>query len=200
MDKLKDYLAGGGVFEHMTDEHITPVADELDALLLIQYGQKKCGSLITTYVENDAVSDTDRQNIAKIIWLYYKEKWTRLFNFIDEDIEPWITGSSDTSITYGKTVNDQAGGVDEFARSNTIAGYDTSELTDLVDDTARADKTTYGRNDESKQSGTDSIVVNTRKGQAESLVDYSLLFWSTNGLMETVVRDVAKMLGLPVYE
>lgn len=198
MKTLNDYLAGGGVFVLMTNSHITPIADKIDMYMNLKYGMRTNGQMINSFVdENDEVSADDRLTIASLIEEKFKQKWGKYFDYIDAEVVPWNTGNTTTKVTYGKIVNDKAGGTDTVERENTIAGFDSI---DMVDSDGRTQTTTYGRTDESKQTGTDTIVVDTRAGQADALVNYTLQFWNKYGLMDMLARDCARTLTLGIYD
>lgn len=197
MKTLGDYMNNCVLFQRLIQvPHIVPIADKLDTLLQIQYSSRILGSLVKHYVDaNDEVSDADQIEIANMVYMLNRERWNTLFEFVDAEVIPWSTGNTLTEVTYGKVVKDEAGGEDSYSRSNTIAGFDS---VDLVDDTARSDTTTYGKTDESTQSGKDVIEVTTRNQQAEVLVDYTLQFWQKHGLIRTILRDTSNTLCLPV--
>lgn len=199
MKTLNEYLSGGGVFELMSNPHITPIADKIDLYMNLKYGMRTNGKMITNFVNeaDDTVSETDRQTIASLIEEKFRQKWGKYFDYIDAEVVPWTTGNTTTKVTYGKIVNDKAGGEDVLSRADGIAGFDS---TDFVDSETREQKTKYGRTDESKQTGTDTIVVDTRSGQADALVDYTLQFWNKYGLMDMLARDCARSLTLGIYE
>lgn len=197
MKTLNEYLAGGGVFVLMSNPHITVIADKIDRYMNLKYGMRTNGQMITSFVDdNDEVSSSDREVIAALIEEKFRQKWGKYFDYIDAEVVPWTTGNTTTKVTYGKIVNDKAGGEDVLSRADGIAGFDS---TDFVDSESREQKTKYGRTDESKQTGTDTIVVDTRSGQADALVDYTLQFWNKYGLMDMLARDCAKTLTLSIY-
>lgn len=196
---LREYLAGGGVFSLMTDSHITPVATELDIYLNAEWGERLTGKLIGLYYDEDIddVSPEDRATIANIVWLRYKEKWSSLFELMDDaTLDPLSTGSTTTVVTYGKTVNDVDSGTDTTNRDDTIAGFDSSTL---VPDNSRETSVTYGKEVESSQSGEDTIEVTSRSEQATSLVDKTLQFYEQYGLFRLLAHDAANALSLKVY-
>lgn len=197
MKTLNEYLAGGGVFVLMSNPHITVIADKIDKYMNLKYGMRTNGQMITAFVDdNDKVSSSDREVIAALVEEKFRQKWGKYFDYIDAEVVPWTTGNTTTKVTYGKIVNDKAGGEDVLSRADGIAGFDS---TDFVDSESREQKTKYGRTDESKQTGTDTIVVDTRSGQADALVDYTLQFWNKYGLMDMLARDCAKTLTLSIY-
>lgn len=197
MKTLNEYLAGGGVFVLMSNPHITVIADKIDKYMNLKYGMRTNGQMITSFVnDNDEVSSSDREVIAALVEEKFRQKWGKYFDYIDAEVVPWTTGNTTTKVTYGKIVNDKAGGEDVLSRADGIAGFDS---TDFVDSESREQKTKYGRTDESKQTGTDTIVVDTRSGQADALVDYTLQFWNKYGLMDMLARDCAKTLTLSIY-
>lgn len=197
MKTLNEYLAGGGVFVLMSNPHITVIADKIDKYMNLKYGMRTNGQMITAFVDdNDKVSSSDREVIAALVEEKFRQKWGKYFDYIDAEVVPWTTGNTTTKVTYGKIVNDKAGGEDALSRADGIAGFDS---TDFVDSESREQKTKYGRTDESKQTGTDTIVVDTRSGQADALVDYTLQFWNKYGLMDMLARDCAKTLTLSIY-
>lgn len=197
MKTLGDYMRSATLFPRLSGvSHIVPIAGYLDTLLQLKYGLRDLGRIVRHYEVDGAVDDAGQTNIANLVYLTHKEKWDKLFEYIDAEIVPWTTGSSLTEVTYGKVVEDAFGGSDSTSRADLISGFDSVIP---VDDKSRDTLNTYGKTETSEQSGVDSIEVTTRTGQADILVDYTMQFWGKWGLFDTILRDTARMLSLPLY-
>lgn len=196
MKKLNDYLADHTVFSHINEPHINLIASQLDVMLKIRHGDRDLGKLVTSFVaSDDTVSSNDETMIAQLLYAEHKDKWDKLFKFIDAELVPWEQNHTLTKVTYGKIVEDTASGADTTTRSDDIAGFDS---TGFVDDSQRETVTEYGRGDTSEQSGTDEIEVTGESAQAETLVDYTMQFWNKWGLFKTILGDAAHSLCLPL--
>lgn len=196
--KISDYMSFASLFPLMGCEYITlKMGVELDRLFKIKYANKTCGSLITEYVENDTVSATYQEVIAKSVYLLNRAKWDDLFKFAAEDIDPWIDGSSTTVTTYGRKIDESLGGSDSYSRLNEISGFDS---VNFVDDKQESNETTYGRTSSTQNSGTNQSVTTRRSQQAEKLMGVTMEFWERYGITRTVLSDAARALSLPLYE
>lgn len=196
--KISDYMSFATLFPLMGCEYITQeMGDELDRLFKLKYANKTCGNLITEYVENDTVSATYQEVIARSVYLLNRAKWDDLFKFAAEDIDPWIDGNSTTVTTYGRKIDERLGGSDSYSRLNEISGFDS---VNFVDDKQESNETTYGRTSSTQNSGTNQSVTTRRSQQAEKLMGVTMEFWERYGITRTVLSDAARALSLPLYE
>lgn len=200
MNKLSEYLDGGGVFVNMTDAHIASMATALDILLKIRYGERLCGRIIQAFVNpvTDEVSVADRQTISELVWLEHCEKWTGLFDFIDAEIPFWTTEHKEVETTFGKVVDVENGGTDTFYKNDTIAGFDTAS--ELVADKGANDSNEYGKTTTSTDSGTEKVVEDIMRDQGVLLAANMIEFWNKNGIIDTLLKDAAHSLTLAVYD
>lgn len=196
--KLKEYLANAQLFPLMGVSQLNEIGEQLDDMLKLQHGLKTCGSIITKFVESDGTVSLEHQKlIAKYVYMQCQNKWDNLFKFAEEEVEPLVNKVSTTTTTYGKIVDESAGGSDSKVDTGKIAGFDSA---DFVDSNSNEHKTTYGRTNKASSTGTDTVKVEERTRQAEVLVDYTLKFWNQYGITRTVLADAENILTLPIYE
>lgn len=196
--KISEYMSFASLFPLMGCEYITQeLGEELDRLFKLRYESKTCGNLINEYVENDTVSVTYQEVIARSVYLLNRAKWDDLFKFAAEDIDPWIDGSSTTETTYGRKIDETLGGADSYSRLNEISGFDS---VDFVDDKQESNETKYGRTSSVENSGKNTMVTTRRSQQAEKLMGVTMEFWDRYGITRTVLADAARALSLPLYE
>lgn len=177
---------------------LTDIGSELDKLLGVTYGKKTLGAIVTDYGD-DASSFTEAQQteIAKLVYLYNRNKWDSLLEFVDENISPWLDQHKVVTTTYGKNVSNTASGEDTATATATVAGYDSA---DFVDSDKNVNSTKYGKGTKEENTGTDTVETDVRNQQAEKLVDYTMRFWSQYGITRTVLADTKNTICLPLYE
>lgn len=196
--KLKEYLANAQLFPLMGVSQLNDIGGNIDKILRIQHGLKSCGSIITEFVEPDGTVKLENQTfIAKALYQTYKAKWDSLIKFANEEVDPLVENTTKTKTTYGKVVDEQLGGTDVVNQKDKIAGFDSI---DFVDKDSQEHSTTHGRTSNSKNTGSDEKIVESRLTQAEVLVDYTLNFWDKYGITRTVISDTINFLTLPLYE
>lgn len=194
---LKEYLANAKLFPLMDVSQLNAIGDVLDTMLKVQYGLKSCGSIITEFVEPDGtVSLNNQRFIANALYQNYKAKWDSLIKFASEEIDPLVEKTVKTKTNYGKTVNEELGGKDVINQTDKIAGFDS---VDFVNKDSQEHSTTHGRTSNTKNTGSDEKIVESRLTQAEVLVDYTLNFWDKYGITRTVIADAVSFLTLPLY-
>ena len=196
--KLKEYLANAQLFPLMGVSQLNDIGVNLDKILRIQHGLKSCGSIITEFIEPDGTVKLENQTfIAKALYQTYKAKWDSLIKFANEEVDPLVENTTKTKTTYGKIVDEELGGTDVVNQKDKIAGFDSI---DFVDKDSQEHSTTHGRTSNSKNTGSDEKIVESRLTQAEVLVDYTLNFWDKYGITRTVISDAINFLTLPLYE
>lgn len=196
--KIKDYMDIASLFPLMGVEFITAeIGVELDNLFRLKYANKTCGNLVTEYLESDnTITEENQRIIAKSVYLLNKHKWDDLFKFAQEEIDPWLDGSSKVETTFGRVINEELGGADEFSQLNKLEGFDS---TAFVDDTKAEHTTEYGRTTETTNSGKNTMVT-TRTGEVGKAMDVTLSFWERFGITRTLLADASRALSLPLYE
>ena len=195
--ELKEYLTNAKLFPLMGVSQLNAIGDVLDTMLKVQYGLKSCGSIITEFVEpNGTVSLDNQRFIANALYQNYKAKWDSLIKFASEEIDPLVEKTVKTKTNYGKIVDEGLGGKDAVNQTDKIAGFDS---VNFVDKDSQEHSTTYGRTSNTKNTGSDESIVESRLTQAEVLVDYTLNFWDKYGITRTVIADAVSFLTLPLY-
>lgn len=196
--KLKEYLANAQLFPLMGVSQLNDIGEVLDKMLKTQHGLKTCGVIITEFVEPDGtVSLENQQFIANAVYQNYKAKWDSLIKFASEEVNPLVEKTTKIKTNYGKIVDEQLGGTDVVNQTDKIAGFDS---VDFVDKDSQEHSTTHGRTSNTKNTGSDEKIVESRLTQAEVLVDYTLNFWDKYGITRTVIADALSFLTLPLYD
>jgi hypothetical protein len=195
--KLKEYLSNCKLFPLMGVSQLNDIGSELDKELLVEYGEKSCGSLITSLVdETGSVSEDNQEFIAKVVYRTYKNKWDSLIKFAEEEINPLAEKQVTTTTEYGKVVSGEIGGQDGYSQTDKLSGFDSE---DFVNKDSNEHTTTYGKTSETTNKGKDIKHVESRITQAEVLVDYTLQFWDEKGITRTVIHDTVQKICLPLY-
>lgn len=196
--KLKEYLANAQLFPLMGVSQLNDIGEVLDKMLKTQHGLKTCGAIITEFVKPDGtVSLENQQFIANAVYQNYKAKWDSLIKFASEEVNPLVEKTTKIKTNYGKIVDEQLGGTDVVNQTDKIAGFDS---VDFVDKDSQEHSTTHGRTSNTKNTGSDEKIVESRLTQAEVLVDYTLNFWDKYGITKTVIADALNFLTLPLYD
>lgn len=196
--QLKEYLANAQLFPLMGVSQLNTIGDVLDKILKAQHGLKSCGAIITEFVEPDGTVSLENQRfIANAVYQNYKAKWDSLIKFASEEVNPLVEKTVKTRTNYGKIVDEKLGGTDTISQKDRIAGFDS---TDFVDKDSQEHSTTHGRTSNTKNTGSDEKIVESRLTQAEVLVDYTLNFWDKYGITRTVIADALSFLTLPLYD
>ena len=196
--KLKEYLTNAKLFPLTDVSQLNAIGEVLDKMMKVQYGLKSCGSIITEFVEPDGtVSLVNQRFIANALYQNYKAKWDSLIKFASEEIDPLVEKTVKTKNNYGKIVDEELGGKDVVNQTDKIAGFDSANF---VDKDSQEHSTTHGRTSNTKNTGSDESIVESRLTQAEVLVDYTLNFWDKYGITRTVIADAVRFLTLPLYD
>ena len=194
---LKEYLANAKLFPLMGVSQLNVIGEMLDKMLAKQYGLKSCGAIITEFVEPDGTVSLDNQRfIANALYQTYKAKWDSLIKFASDASDPLVEKTVKTKTNYGKIVDETLGGKDVVNQTDKIAGFDSA---DFVNKDSQEHSTTHGRTSNTKNTGSDEKIVESRLTQAEVLVDYTLNFWDKYGITRTVISDAVSFLTLPLY-
>lgn len=196
---LSEYMAYAKVFPFIEPlvSQLNGRGEMLDRVMKTEHGCKSCGVAITNAVVDGQVSEDKQREIAEYVYYANKQRWDNIFSFIDSKIDPLMDYSETKNVKYGKVVNEQAGGKDSFGQTDKIAGFDS---TTFVDSTNSQHDTTYGKTGKSTNSGEDVETVEKRNKQAERLVDYTMKFWETYGVVNMLINDCLKCITLPMYE
>lgn len=195
--KISDYMSYAKLFPYMSMPEVTAIGEQLDAMLVMKFGQRTIGSVIQSHLNADGVvEETDQKTIAMMIEIMYKNKWTQLLKFGNEEYDPLVQMQSTTTTTYGRKVEEDKSGTDNYTDVNGIAGFDSA---DFVDSSQLHHEIEYGNKYVTQNSGENVIESKKRDTQAERLVDYTLQFWERHGVTETVLHDAVKMISLPLY-
>lgn len=196
--KLKEYLANAQLFPLMGVSQLNDIGEVLDKMLKTQHGLKTCGAMIIDFVEPDGTVSLENQRfIANALYQNYKAKWDSLIKFASEEVNPLVEKTTKIKTNYGKIVDEQLGGTDVVNQTDKIAGFDSA---DFVDKDSQEHSTTHGRTSNTKNTGSDEKIVESRLTQAEVLVDYTLNFWDKYGITRTVITDALNFLTLPLYD
>lgn len=196
--KLKEYLANAQLFPLMGVSQLNDIGEVLDKMLKTQHGLKTCGAMIIDFVEPDGTVSLENQRfIANALYQNYKAKWDSLIKFASEEVNPLVEKTTKIKTNYGKIVDEQLGGTDVVNQTDKIAGFDS---VDFVDKDSQEHSTTHGRTSNTKNTGSDEKIVESRLTQAEVLVDYTLNFWDKYGITKTVIADALSFLTLPLYD
>lgn len=196
--KLKEYLANAQLFPLMGVSQLNDIGEVLDKMLKTQHGLKTCGAMIIDFVEPDGTVSLENQRfIANALYQNYKAKWDSLIKFASEEVNPLVEKTTKIKTNYGKIVDEQLGGTDVVNQTDKIAGFDS---VDFVDKDSQEHSTTHGRTSNTKNTGSDEKIVESRLTQAEVLVDYTLNFWDKYGITRTVITDALSFLTLPLYD
>lgn len=197
MMKINEFIKDGKFFSYMPVSQLNTIGDQLDILMLDLYGQRTCSYMITNLTVDGVVSESDREQLANRIYLLNKNEWDKLFAFVEANLDPWVDSNETTTVKYGKVVDDENGGKDEYGQTDKIAGFDSS---DFVNKDSVEHNTTYGKTVKSTNSGEDVTVKEGRSSQAERLVNYTLSFWDKYGITKKVIQDTIKYIALAIYE
>ena len=199
--KISEYFEHCKLFPLMGVESIdADTATMLDTMMMLQFGLRSCGSLITrggTRTDPSTITEAEQTVIAKMVLMKNKESWQTIFDFADEKLKPWVESQSVSTTKYGKVVTNANEGKDSYNQTDKIAGFDSTEFSD---NTANEHETTYGKKTTDTNEGEDTVTVESRNTQAERLVDYTTKFWIDNGLCNRLIGDAIKTISLPLYE
>lgn len=199
--KISEYFEHCKLFPLMGVESIdADTASMLDTMMMLQFGLRSCGSLITrggTRTDPSTITEAEQTVIAKMVLMKNKESWQTIFDFADEKLKPWVESQSVSTTKYGKVVTNANEGKDSYNQTDKIAGFDSTEFSD---NTANEHETTYGKKTTGTNEGEDTVTVESRNTQAERLVDYTTKFWIDNGLCNRLIGDAIKTISLPLYE
>lgn len=199
--KIKDYMSYASVFALMSESsQLTEMADLLDTMIKVDYGQRVCGPLIINNIDEDTseVSEDSQQIIADWIWLKNKQKWNALINFAEDEVsEGFYNGREIANTTYGKEIKDSQSGTDSASIQTQIAGFDSSEF---VDKDNEVNSTTFGKTVDTTHSGTDNTTITKIEGTPEDILLVKVETWTRLGIARTVVADAVREMALAVYE
>lgn len=199
--KISEYFEHCKLFPLMGVDSIdADTATMLDTMMMLQFGLRSCGSLITrggTRTDPSTITEAEQTVIAKMVLMKNKESWQTIFDFADEKLKPWVESQSVSTTKYGKVVAKTNEGKDSYNQTDKIAGFDSTEFSDNA---ANEHETTYGKKTTDTNEGEDTVTVESRNTQAERLVDYTTKFWIDNGLCNRLIGDAIKTISLPLYE
>lgn len=194
--KLREVLGTCKIFSYMETDFIKAVASNLDEEFLRFYGERAT-DFLAVGTEDYPLTDDQQKVLATLIESYYKKKWDSLNQFISSNLEPWIANHKVTVTEYGKEVQVDDSGKDEYTQTNGIAGFDSTAFSD---DSNEVHSTTYGKGQKTGNSGQDKETVDATGSNPIRSVNYTLQFWTSYGLDKTVLHDVADYLSLYVYD
>lgn len=199
--KIKEYMSYASVFSLMSESsQLVEIADLLDTMIKVDYGQRVCGPLIINNIDEDTetVSEDNQQIIADWIWLKNKQKWQALINFAEDEVsEGFFNEREVADTTYGKIVKDAQSGTDSASVQTQIAGFDSTEF---VDKDSEVNSTTFGKTIDTTHSGTDNTTITRITGTPEDILLAKVDVWQRLGIARTVVADAVRELALAVYE
>lgn len=199
--KISDYMSYASVFSLMSESsQLVQMADLLDTMIKVDYGQRVCGPLIINNIDSDSgvVSEDSQQIIADVIWLKNKYKWNALINFAEDEVsEGFYNGKETAETTYGKEIKDAQSGTDSATVNTQIAGFDS---TSFVDSDNEVNSTTFGKTVDTTHSGSDSTVITKISGTPEDILLVKVETWQRLGIARTVVADAVRAMALAIYE
>lgn len=177
--KLKQFVIENGVFGRVQALSPYPffdtvIADDLDQLLVLNYGQR--------IVYNEILNINIDLVINQIVSVYHK-KWTDLINVNSLD----ITVSSQRSVTELNDSNVINTG--SASRENRVSAYNTDEL--ITDKKDIDSNTNTVDNLENK--------TLTEKRQSFNVAYNNLILSDKLNIINIVLKDVSKLLTLDIY-
>lgn len=230
---LRDAFAGWvqshGIFEFFTE---APWYDEVSALLLdLEYfgnhsGAKFCAPLVKYYLEDDTLSDSERETLANIIWAKYKTPWERLwltnsveynpvYNYditedIQRDLETEESGEAKSTNQREMTNSEELNVTDVMKGSRYGFNSSSASPTDTsVEEKSASDDETEAQTDtgtsETSNTGAEAETTKThRYGNAgvttsQKMVNEERQLWLWN-YFEAVFKDIDEVLALDIYD
>lgn len=227
-DAFADWKIGNGIFDALEALDVElPWAGDVDSIILdIEYfGNRSGGKFVSPVIMNllgqeDALLDSDREMLARIIWAKFKEPWTHL----------WATNVIAYNPIHNYNMNesrhlerDDTGTQDDAMSSvDTTTHGRTNQVTDFVygmnnvDENGKpSDRSASSEGGTTSTSGTGSLDRDTTDNRVEDetftragnigvtttqqMLKSEREVWMWN-YFDQIYRDIDSVLSLPIYD
>lgn len=209
--KISDYMKYATLFQRMEDEHIKAIAVELDKYFPLNQGDRVLYSQFANMIAKKETPNADDPDLIEIGFEVSEEnqatvagyvesmcmpKWSKLFSFVDANLQPWIDRQS--VLRYNRALNSQKknGGKDDTVVTSQIAPFNSTDFMDTDESTTTK---SYGLEVKSEDTGGTETVSQRMETQAEKLVANTLSFWQANGITKRVFDDAARTIALSLW-